>query len=326
MKLSRLVSYLNHLDEFQPARSASEYNSLSRYLDNIVHLVQDRDIQFPGANQRMDAAKQEVDTAIENFDATIAQLRKIICANIELWEPNYFQASHKLYQRQKNLTNEQILSRHIELDTAMVDYVKSRVAMHSNWQHAGVIVHPANEPYIQNMVALDPLYICDTNYDIMEHSLHLFPAEYQGRVRRYLMPDRVFESSGATGAVLGDKIPHQQIGTILLYNYLNYRPLDFVLSCMRTLSMWLKPGGSVLFTFNNCDFAAAVELVEKESACYTPGRLLISGIQNANFEITHTYNLNASTTWVEARKPGILTSQRGGQALARTVAKATRNQ
>lgn len=326
MKLSRLVSYLNHLDEFHTARSASEYNSLSRYLDNIVHLVQDRDIQFPGANQRMNAAKQEVDSAIENFDATIAQLRKIIIANIELWEPNYFQASHKLYQRQKNLTNEQILSRHIELDTAMVDYVKSRIAMHSNWQHAGVIVHPANEPYIQNMVALDPLYVCDANHDLMTASLSNFPLEYQNRVRRCVIADSAYDASTQSNLNQINKIPHGQIGTILIYNYFNHKPLDFILSCFYTMSMWLKPGGSVLFTFNNCDLAAAIELVEKESACYTPGRLLLSGIENINFETTHTYDLNASTTWVEAKKTGILTSQRGGQSLARIVAKATRNQ
>lgn len=326
MKLSQLVTYLNHLDNHDSIRISSEYVTLSRYLDDVVHLVAAQDIKFPGVDQRMASSKSQIDQSLQDFNSAIDQLKKIIQSNIEIWEPAYFQSSHKLHLRQQGFTDEQILSRHILLDESKREYVNSRLAMYGDWHHAGAVIRPGKENFLQKMVALDPLYVCDANHNLMTASLSHFPPEYQNRVRRCVIADSAYDASTQLNLNQINKIPHGQIGTILIYNYFNHKPLDFILSCFYTISMWLKPGGTVLFTFNNCDHASAVELVEKEAACYTPGRLLLSGIEKAGLQIVHTYDLNSAVTWVEAKKPGTLTSMRAGQSLARTVAKATRTQ
>jgi hypothetical protein len=82
----------------------------------------------------------------------------------------------------------------------------------------------------------------------------------------------------------------------------------------------LKPGGVVALTFNDCDRWGGVELAERHFMCYTPGTMLISLAQSLGFEIQQRYDIDNSNTWLEMRRPGELTSVRGGQSLAKIVA------
>jgi len=54
--------------------------------------------------------------------------------------------------------------------------------------------------------------------------------------------------------------------------------------------------------------------------CYTPGGLLRSLCESLGFEISQHYLIDHSNTWLEMRRPGALTSLRGGQSLAKIVA------
>jgi hypothetical protein len=57
-------------------------------------------------------------------------------------------------------------------------------------------------------------------------------------------------------------------------------------------------------------------LVENHFACYTPGRLIRQYIKDTGYEITYEYQVQTETTWLEIKKPGVIDSLRGGQALA----------
>ena len=74
------------------------------------------------------------------------------------------------------------------------------------------------------------------------------------------------------------------------------------------------------FTFNDCDRAGGVELVERHFMCYTPGSMIVALCESLGFEIQQRYQIDASNTWLELQRPGELTSLRGGQSLAKIVA------
>jgi hypothetical protein len=54
--------------------------------------------------------------------------------------------------------------------------------------------------------------------------------------------------------------------------------------------------------------------------CYTPGKTIKSYIDPMGFELTSEHVGNGDVAWLEIKKPGVIESIRGGQALAKIVA------
>jgi hypothetical protein len=75
-------------------------------------------------------------------------------------------------------------------------------------------------------------------------------------------------------------------------------------------------------TFNDCDRDKAVKLAEQRYACYTPGTMIQQFAATVGYNQIFSWNNNGPTTWLELRKPGALTSLRGGQTLAKIVHKS----
>ena len=330
MKLSQLVRYLNYLEDHDGDRVMTESNSLMKYIHDVMWYVDTNDLQFPGVSTRMELVLSDIKESLGAYDSVIDALKKLIKSNIEIWQPNYFRKSHTLHERlQQTIAQGMFTPNPPTLTEDSAEYIRSRLAWYGNWQQPGMIIHPGKTDWIESMVALDPLYLVDVSYDLLKPCLEKFPPEYRARVRQCILSEKYLMKPGQTyGSTESSdqKIPTGQIGIILAYDYFNHRTLDFMTFLLPKISMWLKPGGSLLFTFNNCDHASAVELVENDSACYTPGHLVMAAAERANFEIKHCYDISESVTWLEIQKPGTLSSQRAGQALARPVAKANRIQ
>ena len=83
----------------------------------------------------------------------------------------------------------------------------------------------------------------------------------------------------------------------------------------------LRPGGSVLMTYNNCDLAHGVIRSEHAWMLYTPRRLIEQHAIETGFELTNAYDGKGDVSWLELRKPGDIASLRGGQTLAKVLAK-----
>ena len=116
-------------------------------------------------------------------------------------------------------------------------------------------------------------------------------------------------------------IPDNQFGFCLAYNFFNYKPIEVIEVYLKEIHAKLKPGGTVALTFNDCDRSDGTELFERSFMCYTPGHALISRIESIGYEITYNFRTDSSNTWLEIKKPGELTSMRGGQSLAKILYK-----
>jgi hypothetical protein len=127
-----------------------------------------------------------------------------------------------------------------------------------------------------------------------------------------------------TNSILA-KIPNEQFGLCLVYNFFNFRPFEIIKQWLWEIQVKLRPGGILIMTINDCDRDTAVMLVESHFACYTPGYLILDMVQSMGFEVLATWNNDGPMTWIELRKPGELTSLRGGQTLAKIVSKTVAN-
>ena len=186
-------------------------------------------------------------------------------------QSGYFAESYRLHDQEMiNDSDQHILQRELQLDAGVQNYILSRVAIHSDWRHAGLVIRPGRGEWLFKMVGCDPLYLVDIRASLLEPCMNQFPPEYQRRLRRYVLRETDTHGQILTG------LPDGQFGICVAMNFFQFKPLELIRLYLAELYRKLRPGGILALTFNDCDRAGGVALVEQHFMCYTPGSMLLS--------------------------------------------------
>jgi hypothetical protein len=148
----------------------------------------------------------------------------------------------------------------------------------------------------------------------MQPAISKVTPEYQRRLREYVIDD------WADGPILA-QLPNNQFGAIFAYHYFNHKPISVICKFLDEFNEKLRPGGMVIMTYNNCDLAHGVIRAENAWMLYTPRRLIQQHAISIGFELVEAYDGKGDVSWLEFKKPGDIASIRGGQTLAKIVAK-----
>jgi hypothetical protein len=116
-------------------------------------------------------------------------------------------------------------------------------------------------------------------------------------------------------------LPDNQFGLVFVYDFFNYKPLRIIERYLRNLMNKIRPGGVLAMTINDCDHAHAVRRVEQDISCYTPGHMIESIWLNLKYEKNFDFTSEWGWRYIELRRPGAITSLRGGQSLAKIIPK-----
>lgn len=312
MKLSTLVAYRSLLTNYTPQDTHVVVNGVAGH---SLHVVQEHAIQFPALTKQLSQAYGNINQAFADYRLAIDDIQEKIQELIEDAEPEYFRESYRLYEQEFAKDNiDYILDRRLELSEDAANYVQARIKGHGDWHYPAMIIRPGREDWINDLVACDPLYLLDQDPALLTPARSRFNELYQGRLRTYTI--RQEDDRPAA------QMPDAQIGFCLVYNYFNYKPFEILKSYLTDIYTKLRPGGTLAFTFNDCDRSGAVQLVERSFMCYTPGSLVMALCENVGFDIAQIYKVDAACSWIELRKPGTLSSLRGGQNIAKVVAKS----
>jgi hypothetical protein len=250
------------------------------------------------------------------YKEKLNQLQEGVQILIEQNEPEYFAESTTRYQEgMRSDTPEWILKRTREIDADTRNRLQDRLNSYSNWQYPGLVIRPVQSPGLESLVAFDPLYLVDTHEDLLTPVQSLFTPEYQRRLRYYVIEEY-------TSTDIFVNLPQKQFGFVYAFYYFDFKPLEIIQQYLDEVFLLLRSGGTFLFSFNDCDQWRAVGSAEHHFHCYTPGRLILQHAQNIGYEIVHVHSHLSGTTWVEIKKPGVLDSIRGAQALASAFRKA----
>jgi SAM-dependent methyltransferase len=310
MKLSELVAYRNYLEQTSALLVGQ---AADRDLATIMHMVQNS-VQIEQFADQLKTQQETIQKNFERFEQLLDQLRQQIKELIVQQEPAWFVESYRLYECEMcHETAEYILKRHSPISTESRITLQTRLLNYTDWQYAGMVIRPGLETFTYDMVSLDPLYIIDESYELLEPTIVKFPAQYQRRLRPYVINERQPDP-------ILIKIPDGQFGLCLVYHLFNFRPLEIIKRYLIEILQKLKPGGILVMTFNDCDREQAVMLVEQHFACYTPGYLVKDLVVSLGYEILYSWHDGGPSTWLELRKPGTLTTVKGGQSFAKVVA------
>ena len=312
MKLSEIVAYLNLLDSLD---INSECNHAIRKLNHITHVVSERIESYQTASDSIAKTYKDIADNIAKFSTQIDSLKQELRTEIIHLEQEYLDNSMHVYAEEMVYdTTDTILNRRMRIGDEDDIVLRNRLRNLTDWRLPGMIIRPGVENYIEDMVPMDPLYVVDHSRELMAPAINKFTLEYQRRLREYVIND------WDSGPIL-DKLPDNQFGTIFAYHYFNHKPVLVIHRFLLEFYQKLRPGGSVLMTYNNCDLAHGVSRAEHSWMLYTPRRLIENYAVGIGFELVNAYDGKGDVSWLEFRKPGDITSLRGGQTLSKIIAK-----
>jgi len=312
MKLSDIVAQLNLLDSLDVAR---ECTIAMGTLGHITHVVTEQSGPQQTFRNNIIKTYSELSSYIAKFSAQVELLKQELRSEIVQNEQTYLSDSLHAYQEGMKYDDvDLILKRRMGIDSDDDLKLRTHLRNLSDWRIPGMIIRPGLETYIEDMVPMDPLYVVDHDRELMQPAISKFTPEYQRRLREYVIND------WADGPIL-NKLPDNQFGAIFAYHYFNHKPIPVIYRFLDEFYKKLRPGGGVIMTYNNCDLANGVERSERVWMLYTPRRLIEQHAINLGFELTEAYDGKGEVSWLEFRKPGDLNSLRGGQTLAKIVAK-----
>jgi SAM-dependent methyltransferase len=312
MKLSDLINYQTELNAMS---TVSIHRQADIDLEKITHLVESQSIQLAEHAKSLQLQRQDIQQSFDVFETNLTQLKKELKQLIETTEQPWFAESYRLYEHEMiHETAEYILNRRLHITDETEQFYRTRIVRYNNWQHPAMIIRPGQESYINELLASDPLYLVDESHDLLLPAVSQFNEQYQQRLRLYTINERNSDR-------ILEKLPDGQFGLVFAYNFFNFRPFEIIRKYLAEIYQKLRPGGMLVMTFNDCDRAKGVMLVEQHFCCYTPGYLVRELAQSLGFQVTFSWTDQGPTTWLELQKPGNFISIRGGQALAKIIPK-----
>jgi hypothetical protein len=313
MKLSSLINYRNELHNFD-LRSMEK--TVEDELKKVLYLADHQSVTFSNINSQLHHQEQNIYESIAEFKNSIKILSQDLDQLINEMEQPYFVESYRLYdQEMNNETVDDIKNRTTNPAESTVNFYRNRISRYVGWQHSAMIIRPGFECFINDLVSCDPLYLVDVRHELLQPAMSQYNELYQQRLRSYVVSERNNEN-------ILSRLPDSQFGLVVAYNFFNFRPFEVIRKWLTEILFKLKPGGTLLLTFNDCDRDKAVMLVERHFCCYTPGRLMTQLAETLGYEVEFKWHDNGPTTWLELRKPGKLETIRGGQTLAKILPKS----
>jgi hypothetical protein len=172
-------------------------------------------------------------------------------------------------------------------------------------------INPSNiDGWISLMVASDPLYLMGPSIEILQESLQSFPEIYQKRVRLYELNNKRDLST----------LPQTQFNLIFCWDFFNYLPVDIIDLYLQQMMKLLRPGGTLLFTYNNCDLVMSARSVDSNLASWCTPLLLEKIYSKHGFElivsddiISNDVNIS-HVSWAELKRPGNIATSKLSQA------------
>jgi hypothetical protein len=305
MILSDLINYRNRLEELSAGYIFEKSNL--EFL-KVFDIVKQSTIPVGSIVDELDAVHKTIFKEYENFEVILTQFKdKIRTILDEQGQPWFMESTKRYLFDSEHQSEDWYLQRQSSIPVEDKDFYISRLQTYSSWKYPGLMFRPGLHNLVQHMVCYDPLYLVDKTDNLLFPCQLEFPEQYRRRLRPVVI-DEQSESSL-------DQLPDNQFGLALAYDYFNFMPLYIVERILQQVFVKLRPGGTVCFTFNDCDTSKGMQLVENYRASYIPGRAIKHQIKSMGYELVFEYNNHGPTTWIELRKPGKLESIRGGQVM-----------
>lgn len=302
MKLNELVRLRNQLSD------ALEITALNIELEKnyarLLNLTLDIDEDIATGINDLAHNHKNISALFQRDQEQLGFLLSSIQEKINQLSTQFFSDNYQLelqYLEPDSIRQTRVLKQDQEFEKTLVQ----RINLYSNWQYPALEIGCRDGHWTKFLVASDPLYIADVHNEFLISAVKQFPSLYQGRVKKYLIHD-FFKIPN---------LPTNQFGLIFSHNYFNYLSIDSIKQFLIQAMSWLRPGGTIIFTYNNADLPAAAAYAENYFMTYVPESILTPMAESLGYETVFLYNSEPAYSIIEFKKPGKLRSIKVGQTI-----------
>lgn len=319
MKISELVRIKEKLSGFQsPTFSAfieSKFKETSIYVDNMLSSFVFGDVKNDLVEQltQLDSHITKTDELITNL---IRYIEKLIEEQVKEFYKNGYLINGVEFTSETNVYNERQY-RTVVCDETVKQAIVSDIRNHTSSKYPALEIGPGDGQWTEFMVAADPLYIVDIHPEFIESTKSKFSIEYQRRLRSYVL--------GWDGLSKDDLsiLPQNQFGFIFAWQVFDFFPLDKTKLYLEQCFNLLRPGGVMLFSYNDCEFSSAASYAEFGFKSWMTKSLLTKTCGEVGLEILDTKNSLSGIHWIKIKKPGELKTVKVSQSMGEIVYRKT---
>jgi hypothetical protein len=304
-KLYDLVEFRNYLiDQLDDL-------CIDKFIEGSIDRLQNSKQLFPEHITYYDTKINDYLFLKQKNNEIIAEFRN----KISLLEIEMDQLSDTIYSTEEyhNLFDEVCIqgpfSRELIMSAELENIIESRVGRYCSCRYPALYISPRTKKWIDCMVAADPLYITHSMIHIVKEMVDSYTNIYKNRLRLYEIIDRDFKI-----------LPQKQFSFVFCWDYLNYLSLSKVEKYIREVWCLLRPGGSFIFSYSNCDMLGTSLQIENKACAYANSRWLKKLCDEIGYEICELHDIETGDTffthvsWAELKRPGDLTTSKISQA------------
>jgi hypothetical protein len=280
MKLNELVRLRNQLSN---ALEITALNiELEKNYSRLINLTLDIDEEIAVGISNLAHNHKNISALFQRDQEQLSFLLSSIQEKINQLSTQFFSDNYQLelqYLEPDSIRQTRVLKPDQEFEKTLIQ----RINLYSNWQYPALEIGCRDGHWTKFLVASDPLYITDVYNEFLISAVKQFPSLYQGRVKKYLIHD--------------------------------YLSIDSIKQFLIQAMSWLRPGGTIIFTYNNADLPAAAAYAENYFMTYVPESILTLMAESLGYETVFSYNCEPAYSIIEFKKPGELRSIKVGQTV-----------
>lgn len=190
--------------------------------------------------------------------------------------------------------------RSFELNDKCIGIIKQRIAKYTEWFYPGLILFPSDVRLTQNFVAMEPMYLADVFTDVIDKHLEPFQQVYRDKTPTYKID---YYNHNL------DMLPQEQFGFIMCVNTFPFFHKDLVEKYLTGIFALLRPGGTLLFNYANCDLPNICSRFEDGNyLSYHNEHIMEETYKRIGYEHIYDFVVDPYLQFLEIKKPGEIKS------------------
>jgi len=304
MKLYDLVKFRQRLyAEYSITKSIE---SLSQVKNQLVDLDRDLDPPYAEYIRRQINSYTDIIQQVNQQHGTLEQFIIDLDRHIELVTYELFSGTYNEELNRDMMDHDHRFTRSSGISDWAKEQLINRIRIYSDWHYPGMELGPRVGELTSYLVANDPLYLVDLDQRFINETKKQFPDTYQNRLRGYIID--VVPNFLA--------LPQEQFGFIFSWDYFNYLSLTTVSIYLKQLFQLLRPGGVLMFSYNDGETPTGAAYAENRAQSFIPLSRLSAVAKDIGFEIVKTESFDSGVlNWIELAKPGELKTVKAAQAM-----------
>lgn len=309
MKLFDLVTLKKRLTEsFKIDCSVAE---LIQLRDLLGALDRDLDPQYSVTIQSYIQTINECIINLQHQHGTLDNLLQRIDQHQVNINHELFSEGYDSELRSSMMNHVNRLNRESYIPEAAKNLILDRLRNYTDWHYPGMDLGCRTGIWTKYLVGCDPLYIVDLDEQFLNITASQFNEQYQSRLRKYKITLLPLQHENNLR-----ELPENQFGFIFSWEYFNYLALSTCKYYLTQAFKMLRPGGIMMFSYNDGDTPNGAAYAESGAQSYLPKSHLIPICNELGFEIVNSESYdNGVISWLEIKKPGTLSTIKAHQAL-----------